>query len=902
MPAVPHPRHPSHVHGVPLRILSTVAAVVLMGGFADSASAIPDPDAAARSEDDNRLREEDVTPAAPEPEDKITFNAALLMGDRDRAVDLSRFERGDGAAPGTYRADVHINGNWTARENVTLRAPTRGAAAHPCFTRAMLERYRIDVARLSRETLERLDDEAACTRLEDAIPGATVDFDPADLRLSLTVPQASMRTQARGYVDPALWDRGVDAGFVNYNASLFHIDSAGMRTSQGFVGLNAGLNVAGWQLRSNSSFSWHDSGPAGRQNRWQNVATYAQRDLTDLRARVTLGESFTSGDVFDSVGFRGAQIATDDRMLPESLRGYAPTVRGLAQTNARVTVRQAGIVIHEITVAPGPFVIEDLYPTGYGGNLEVTVTEADGRQHTFSVPYASVAQLLRPGATRYALTAGQLRDTALSGNAPGFAQGIVQRGVTNLLTLYGGLIGAQGYGAVQGGIALNTLAGAVSFDATTSVASVPGAASLHGQSYGIGYSKLFEPTGTNLTVAAHRYSTSGYLSLRDAARLRNGARHGENAGQPWRTRNRLLLSANQPLGQQGGNMYVSASAQTYWNRAASDFQYQIGYANHWRNLAYNAGASRVRNSSDGRPYTQFFVDLSIPLGRTGSTIAAARFARDTRGEMQAQTSVSGVAGERQQVGYNVYADASRNGPAGSAANGGASLQYRAPYTQLQAGASVGTGYRQLSAGATGSIVAHPAGVTFGQALGDTIAVVEAPNAKGASLSNAPGLRIDGSGHAVVPYLAPYRLNTLDIDPKGSSMDVELDSTSQQVAPHAGAVVMLRYRTVQGRTALIDTRLPDGAPLPFGADVIDAAGNSVGVVGQNGLAYARLPADTGTLTAEWGKAAGQRCRIEYALPAAAATTARALVRVHAICTPEPERHATLSGPAGLEKQP
>ncbi|MCT6957964.1 fimbria/pilus outer membrane usher protein, partial [Salmonella enterica] len=84
-------------------------------------------------------------------------------------------------------------------------------------------------------------------------------------------------------------------------------------------------------------------------------------------------------------------------MLPDSMRGYAPTVRGVAETNAKVTVRQNGVVLYETTVAPGPFTISDLYATGYGGDLAVTVTEADGRVRSFAVPYASVPQLLRPG-------------------------------------------------------------------------------------------------------------------------------------------------------------------------------------------------------------------------------------------------------------------------------------------------------------------------------------------------------------------------------------------------------------------------------------------------------------------------------------------------------------------------
>lgn len=149
--------------------------------------------------------------------------------------------------------------------------------------------------------------------------------------------------------------------------------------------------MAGWQLRHDSNVNWRSND----STHWQNTATYAQRAMPSIRGMLTLGDSYTSGDFFNSIGFRGVQIATDDRMLPDSLNGYAPVVRGVAQSNALVEIRQNNQLIYQTTVAPGEFIINDLYPTGYGGDLNVTINEADGSKRQFSVPYASVAQMLR---------------------------------------------------------------------------------------------------------------------------------------------------------------------------------------------------------------------------------------------------------------------------------------------------------------------------------------------------------------------------------------------------------------------------------------------------------------------------------------------------------------------------
>ncbi|MGN4113088.1 fimbria/pilus outer membrane usher protein, partial [Burkholderia gladioli] len=214
------------------------------------------------------------------------------------------------------------------------------------------------------------------------------------------------------------------------------------------------------------------------------------------------------------------QIASDERMYPESQRGYAPTIHGIANSNALVQVRQNGNIIYSTNVATGPFEINDLYPTGYGGDLDVVVTEADGSIHTFKVPYASAVNSLRPGITHFSVTAGVYRNPLLS-SKPALFQATIQHGFTNLITGYGGVTAARGYLAGVIGAALNTELGSFALDITQANTELPGMASRHGQSVRISYSKLISPTNTNVTVAAYRYSSSGYLGLQDAMQLRD---------------------------------------------------------------------------------------------------------------------------------------------------------------------------------------------------------------------------------------------------------------------------------------------------------------------------------------------------------------------------------------------
>ncbi|MGY2437170.1 fimbria/pilus outer membrane usher protein, partial [Escherichia coli] len=112
------------------------------------------------------------------------------------------------------------------------------------------------------------------------------------------------------------------------------------------------------------------------------------------------------------------------------------------------------------------FAIEDLYPTNFGGDLDVSVTEADGRVQRFTVNFSAVPQALRAGASRFAVTAGELRDTGNTLQALRFTEGTYARGLNNRLTVLGGAQLGEDYRALLAGAAVNTAIGAFGADVT----------------------------------------------------------------------------------------------------------------------------------------------------------------------------------------------------------------------------------------------------------------------------------------------------------------------------------------------------------------------------------------------------------------------------------------------------
>ncbi len=848
------------------------------------------------------------------------FDRSMLAGGGKMATDLARFEHGNPVLPGIYNVDVTVNEHWVARMDVRFAAPQPTASAVPCVTQDLLDRMGLVPVKSAAAAVARLKDTTACVQLAKLIPDASFNFDQGKLQLDAGIPQAYMSQLPRGYVNPASWDAGIPAFLLNYNLNSYRTTSGNQQQSSTYLGLRSGLNIGHWLFRQDSTITWQ-SGAVGAPARrhWQNIDTYAQRALPSLRANLILGDSFTDGAVFDSFGIRGAQLVSSDQMLPQSQRGYAPVIHGMADSNAKVAIFQNGIQIYQATVAPGPFTINDLYPTGVGGNLVVMVTEADGRQHSFSVPYASVAQLQRAGITRFDVTVGQLRDNNLR-TRPGVFVATAQHGFSNFFTGYAGVQAAAGYASALAGGAFNTRFGALALDVTQAHAEIPGYGSHNGQSFRITYSKIIPATDTSLTVAAYRYSTSGFLSLQNAeyardyasrglaplqyipsdlpmvdgvpdtnllspaqrAALAGTSYNGINAYLPQgllQQKDRFTLSLSQRLGQSGGSLYANATLSDYWNQHDRDTQVQLGYNNHFRRLNYSISASRSR-LPNGAYDNQVFVNASIPLGGSSHTPSLSlNLNHDDQTGSQQQAMLSGSAGRWNQFTYGATASHG-DGTIGNTVS--ANAGYSSKYAVFNASAGTGSGYSQQSVNISGALVAFQGGVVFGQPTGDTVAIVHAPDADGTRIASAPNAQVNSAGYGLVPYLTPYQLNTIQLDPQELPLDVQLDATSTQVVPYQGAVVMANFKSRAGAPLIVNIRMPDGKPAPFGSEVHDIQGNTVGTVGQDGQALLRVHANSGVLTLQQDQGMNT-CRFTYQVATIDRKASASLQLIHVTCT-------------------
>lgn len=789
----------------------------------------------------------------------VEFESDFLRLEGYNRIDLRRFSYGSSASPGKYPVSVYVNGNEIASEEVEFREAKDGYV-YPCLSPRLVQLINFREERLTADMKSALFSQSGCTDLQNVIPDSEIDFDSGEQKLSILVPQIYVNKMARGTVSPELWDNGIPALMLGYYINNYESRyKNGQSSSSLYASVNSGLNIGAWYFRHNGS--WNKQ--KGQGGRYQTLNTYVQRDIAPIGGRVVLGEYNTTGQLFNSVPFTGVQLASDERMLPDSQRGFAPEIRGVARTNAKVTVRQQGNIIYETTVTPGAFLINDLYPTGYGGDLEVTIQEADGSIQQYTMPYASMAQLLRPGSHRYSATAGKLRDAGLS-EKPAFYELTYQRGLNNTFTGYGGVQVSQNYRAGQVGLAAGTRLGALGIDVTQSESRLGGKAggSLSGQSYRVSYSKLINETNSNITLAAYRFSSSGYMDFLTAMQTREATRRDERQFSVWRSKNRYTATVSQGLPDGWGNLYVSASAENYWNsQEGYNTQYQAGYSNIYKRLSYGLSVSRNR-SSNGSEQTSWYLNFSMPLWddrSARSPTLSLRYNQNSNGGKEQQMTLSGVAGEENQYSYNLSAAHDNY----SGTSGSVSGTWQNRMTQMTGSYGEGKNYKNTSVGMSGGVVVHSGGVTLTPYNSDNYALIEAKDAKGAKVAGYAGASIDSFGYALFPSLMPYQMNSVSIDPEGASQDVEFENTSQRVAPRAGAVVKVKFRTNSGTPVLIKSNF-GGELLPFGADVYDENNTHVGNVTQGGTVYARVSEPRGNLTVKWGEGKYTQCRLGYIL--------------------------------------
>lgn len=805
---------------------------------------------------------------------EYSFDASLLDTGSGGSVDVSLFEQG-GQLPGTYPVDIILNGERVDARDVVFTLTGKEAGKPvlvPCLDPEQLIRYGVKT-----DELKGLQGDGRCADLS-AIPGGQARLDFNSQSLQLSIPQIYLRPRLQGLAPESLWNDGVPAFLLNWQANTTRTENRGgesTTTNNSFAQLQPGLNIGPWRVRNNTTWTRSDSGGSD----WESNYIYAERGLNAIKSRLTLGERDTPSDVFDSVPFSGVMLNSDESMVPGNQSGYSPVVRGIARTQARVEVKQNGYTLYNATVAPGPFALNDLTPSGSGGDLEVTVHETDGSNQVFTVPYQTAAIALREGYLKYSMMAGRYRPADDAVDEVSVGQGTVMYGLPYGLTAYAGLQGAEHYmaGSLGLGVSLGSF-GALSLDGTHARGERKDEGTQSGDTWRVRYSKDVVETRTSFALASYQYASSGYNTLSDVLDTwRDGS--GGSHSNADRRKSRTSVTVSQGLGSYGF-LTFSGYRDTYWNRSGHTNSLNAGWSVplRWATVSVNWSENET-TETNGRTHKDRVTSLwvSVPLGRWlgGDTQASYRLT-DQKGGDNHELGLNGRALDR-RLWWDVRQRMS-TGDSTSEDNSSLNTSFRGTYGEVGGNYSYSDSVRQAGLNASGGMIIHPGGVTFGQSVSESAAVIEAPGASGVPVGGWPGIRTDFRGYTLLGGLTPYQENAVSLDPTRLPPDAEVTQTDVVVVPTAGAVVPARFSTRVGGRGMMTLTRPDGSVVPYGAlTTLEGEGVGSGVVGDAGMVYLTGLPEKGQLAVKW---AGHQCRAEYHLPEK--TGAAGLYEMSSVC--------------------
>ena len=562
-----------------------------------------------------------------------------------------------------------------------------------------------------------------------------------------------------------------------------------------------------------------------------------------------MGQYDLSSGLYDTFHFTGASLESDEQMLPPDLRGYAPQISGIAQTNAKVTVTQNSRTLYQTTVSPGPFTIADLGTT-LQGQLDVTIEEEDGRKSTFQVGSASIPYLTRKGQVRYKSSVGKPTSTTHNDvNNPLFWTGEASWGWLSDVSLYGGaIVTADDYQAATGGVGFNlNRFGSFSLDITRAEANLRNddQGKQRGFSYRANYAKRFEETNSQVTFAGYRFSDKEYVTMSEYISSRDGSDSSSNEKESY------VLSFNQFVAPLELNTYLSVTRNTYWNSETNtNYSFSLSRSfdiGAFKNISASLAMSRVRWNDDEE--NQYYFSLTLPLENNRNIMYSLQRYGD---DATTQTATWYDGSDRNNPWNMSVSGTDKEFGDGEAAMRGY-YQHYSPYGRLNVNGSVKpSSYRSLSAGWNGSFTA----TRYGAALHDyntgnsSRVMVDADGIAGVEVNNHRSMT-NMFGISVVPSVGNYTTAMVMVNNNNLPDGVDVTNSVIRTTLTEGAIGYMPLSATKGYQIIGVIRLEDGRYPPLGVTVTDkATGRDIGLVADDGFVYLSGIQENSILTLKW----------------------------------------------------
>ncbi|KVG83444.1 hypothetical protein WJ36_09730 [Burkholderia ubonensis] len=756
------------------------------------------------------------------------FDTSVL---RARGLDSAvadYFRGGARFTPGTNVVQVTLNGVVLGRKSAMF-GPEGQLCFTPAFVRAIGLRPIVSGSRLApadakiKSTTPVLSDTPdimadapvvmACPSYEVTASQTSVSLNPGESAVDIVVP-AEYVTDITGEAPV----HGGTAGIFDYR--LFDVESGlngGAHNSYRQLDSLLGFNMDDWIVRSRQFFT-----ETNGHSRFQWQEAFAQRTFVDQEKVLQLGRTWTQVPLFGGIAFTGVQ------WFPELALsgGSGIAVSGVANSRARVEVRQNGVMVYSTVVPPGPFTLKGVQTLNTTSDLQVRVIEDNGATEEFVVPAATL-MIGRDTtiANGYSVAAGRFWDPTNTDSIHGgllmaWSKGWNYGGAIS--GLVGGLL-ANGYSSVGAGVRTR-----LSALQQTLYAQLLGARDSTHRLNGL-YGNLvytlspFDVLQFGLSVSGR---TIDYRTVQEAhsTLLSQNPYHMQyGANATWNTG---VLGA----------LTASVTRQTYfnsspgylfglgWGISLGRAQLSVSASFNTRRTQYLQTVSPTQPTLPANNQTvvsssnYLFATLTIPLGH--QVTSSSYYRRSENGNISNSAFGTGI---QQQVTpiFNYSVNFEQNLENHQSPDATLTANVIPHYTSVTLGASTGqtTGsvYGQLS----GGVVVQRHGVAFSPyPVQDTFGLLKIGEISGIKIDTPQGPVWSGPGGlAVVPALSPFHESRLEIAGNSIPQNIDIDNGLQVVNAAHGAVLSLTMGAKRVRRVLLAVDDGHGADVAEGLPVL-----------------------------------------------------------------------------------
>lgn len=760
---------------------------------------------------------------------KDYFNPQFLGSDVASLEELSYITSGNNLSPGDYYLYLYSGEQFL--DNVKVKFSAIKGAVQPCFTKTLIDG--IPFNEEAKKHFKSLSiDQGDCVDIAKYIKDFNYEVDLSKLILRLSIPQIYLASTRTTLAPQNNWNDGISAYLMNYNFNgSYSKNEINNNYSSNYLNLNNRVNFSAWRLNANVYYSESKAG-SNRSNEIDTNGIYLSRKINSFKSELLVGQSTIGSSLFDSNNYIGMTLATSNEMLPDSDRGYSPSIRGIAESRSKLTVKQNNNIIYQNYVDPGPYNINNLNSVGSSGDYEVEITSAEGVVQKYSVPYSSLPNLLRIGKYNYAVTLGKLDLNSV--DDVNFFQSTVAVGIPFESTLFVGSQISTNYTATGIGAGKDFgNFGALSVDVLHATSKIEND-KFSGESYRALYSKSFNETGTNFQLTGYRYLTPDYYTFSEASHRNDMSDKIFNNYYYGRRKDSFQLNLSQNLNDYG-QFYAWGNINSYWGTDTKSKNIQLGWNKNFpqfKNIIFSASYNKRTYST--RNDNVFYSSFSMPLGNRTSknTMYVSNSITYSKSDYSDTTNLYGNMLDN-KLNYNVNQALNKNS---SNNNTNMNVNYKANSATLRAGSSYSEYSKQLDYGVSGGILSHRDGIVFTREATDTAILVEAKGAEGARVNQADeNITINKSGYALIPYATPYHYNDIELDPSTFSNSYNIDNKILKIAPTRGAISKVIFDVKKGYSFLVFVRYKN-TPLKFGSVVKNNEYNNISIVDDDGTVY------------------------------------------------------------------